>query len=132
MKKTKHKLLIQNCPPYRHDIFVSAGATYEQAMAYAKKEMANEVFMEFLEGSKQYFEEVMGTKKAFSIRSNKGDLILLLPAPVDEWWYYETIVHELSHLMDWLVEQKMLQGESEARAYLTEWLFVALRVQLVG
>lgn len=132
-KKEKYKIFVQPCHPYRHDIFVSAGATFEQAVAWAKKEELKKDFQQFLSGGKKYWDEVMGDKDklAYAIESDQKHLILIMNSPKNVWDYLECLIHEISHLVDWLVKYKMLEGETEARAYLTEYLFRSIRITLL-
>lgn len=47
----------------------------------------------------------------------------------DSWFCWELLLHETSHVVDWLMERKVCP-DTEARAYTHEWLFRTIRRKL--
>ena len=87
-----------------------------------------------MENNKELFDGVLaGRQLGYSVHNkDKVYLVLILQKLRDDWVYWETLIHELSHIVDWIVDMKMLDGETEARAYLHEWLFREVRRKLQG
>ena len=107
--------------------------SHEQAVRCAKKLKCNPKFIEFLVASKKFFDTVYNDPKnlGFALTNDEQNLVLILKKPKDVWEYLECLVHEVSHIVDWIVEYASLEGETEARAYLTEWLFRNIRRKLL-
>lgn len=133
MKKYKSQIFIQDIPPYRHSVLVCAGITAKQAVRFAKKNFKeSRVFTEYFEKNKDLFDDVLSGKQlGYAAKHEDGYLLLILQRPDDTWKYWECLIHELSHILDWIVEMKMLQGETEARGYLHEYLFREIRRTLM-
>ena len=134
-KRAKKFIFFQSIPPYRSEVLVCAGITLEETKAYAKKEVApvyKKEYLEWLDSHEEQFELIAKKKMlGFSlIRRETGDLLLILEDYRDEWWYWECLIHELHHLVEYISEMKMLDGEIEAKAYLQEWLFHSIRRKL--
>ena len=137
--KPKHKPLVfsQDIHPYRHEMLVCVGASADDAKKWLKefgKKGVKDDYLKFVNDSEQCFLDVSTGKHlgmAFA-QLQSHYLVLLLPKPKDVWEYWESLLHELSHVLDWLCEWKMLIGETEARAYLHEWLFNQIRRKIQG
>lgn len=44
-----------------------------------------------------------------------------------DWEFYSTIVHEVTHIVDYLLRSSQADDEMEFRAYMTEYLFRKVR-----
>ena len=113
-------------------MIVCVGVEVKDLKDWIKKEATKESKADLLKWAGEnsdFFDRVSeGKQLGYAIcHSEKNYLIMILQKYKDDWSYWECLVHELSHILDWIVEWKMLQGESEARAYLHEWLFREIR-----
>lgn len=136
-KKNKNKtfVFIQHVPPYRHDILVCVGVTPAKAISFINRNVRKEdkkAFKDYITEHKDLFLKIVDKKmNGYAVRHLEKDyLMLIIPKMQDEWWYWESLIHELSHTMDSLVEMKMLEHETEARAYLHEYLFREMRIEI--
>lgn len=137
MKKHKPLVFSQEIPPYRHDFLVCIGADSKDAIRYVKKSFIKKLkkdFIELLETRENLFIEIKNGKQGGFAVANLDEhyLILILPKLEDNWDYWECLIHELSHILDWICDWKMLNGETEARAYLHEYLFRQIRRKIQG
>ena len=58
--------------------------------------------------------------------------VLLLRPYQDAWEYWETLMHEIQHIVQYLAKCKGMNDEPEAQAYLFEFLFRSIRRKLQG
>lgn len=54
-------------------------------------------------------------------------IVLLLDKLNNDWTYWETLIHELNHIVLYLADQKKFADEMECQAYLQEYLFREIR-----
>lgn len=136
--KNKLKVFSQDIAPYRKEILVSIGAETKDILDYVNKKCTKQAKKDFPEIIKQHrdlFDRVKTEKNGYAlhfVKDGRSYLILLLRKFEDTWVYWETLLHELSHIIDWVVEDCMLEKETEARAYLHEHLFNRIRRKLQG
>ena len=136
-KKQKPIIFTQEVNPYRHQITVFAGCSQKEAEVWAKKHILKtelKDYLEFIKNNEQLFTEVLNKNQlGYAIcHEKKQYIVIILQKFEDTWSYWECLLHELSHVLDWLVEWKLLDGETEARAYLHEWLFNRIRRKIQG
>ena len=136
-KRVKKKGIIfsQDIPPYRHEMLVCVGATQKEAIRWIKRFGVKSVksdYVGWLEKNEKLFTEISeGNQLGYAVANlEKHYLVLILRKFEDNWSYWECLIHELSHILDWICDWKMLNGETEARAYLHEWLFREIRREL--
>ena len=140
IKKNKPFVFSQKIDPFRKEILVSVGAETKDILSYVNKyyiKQARKDFPVILEYYKDLFEKIKKGKGGYALhfhndKSNNRYLILLLRPYEDIWDYWEILIHELSHILDWVVEDCMIEKETEARAYLHEFLFRSIRRKLQG
>ena len=59
-------------------------------------------------------------------------VLLLLRPYQDAWEYWETLMDEIQHIVQYLAKCKGMNDEPEAQAYLFEFLFRSIRRKLQG
>src|SRR3990167_10368576 len=130
----KPKVFSQPIHPYRYEVLVCVGARIKDVMAWVKNNGTKEAKKDFPSILKQYEDLFLkvssGEKKGYALhfsKDKKDYYFLLLSNYKDNWDYWECLIHETSHILDWVSEACMLEKETEARAYLHEWLFNRIR-----
>ena len=135
-RKPKPVIFIQPLDPYRHDLFVVAGATKADLLRFCKKAKVIKECVEVIkEDADKMFSTIESTQLALFFWAKKKHHIffmLFLRPYKDVWEYWETLIHELAHVVQKLASEKMMEGEDEARAYLHEFLFRSVRRKLQG
>ena len=135
MKKSKHpKVFIQDTGPYRHEILISIGATREEILAYAKKELTKESYKMARDcvNKTDCLEKIAnGDNYGFAVLNGRYIYLFMKPYE-DEWGFWENLLHELHHVVGFITELKRLEGEMEAQAYLQEYLFKEIRRKIQG
>ena len=122
MKKVR--VFIQDCPPYNHTVLVCSGVTSSKQI---EKVITTKKVLKWVKENGQVFADVLNNKKeALAINYDKF-LILILKPYKNDWKFWDTLLHELNHIVFCLSEMKMLQTEMEAQAYLHEYLFREIR-----
>ena len=122
MKKVR--VFIQDCPPYNHTVLVCSGVTSSKQI---EKVITTKKVLKWVKENGQVFADVLNNKKeALAINHDKF-LILILKPYKNDWQFWDTLLHELNHIVFLLSEMKMLQTEMEAQAYLHEYLFREIR-----
>jgi len=61
------------------------------------------------------------------VREGKLEIIYVFKNWVDDYKHLKILVHEVSHMVDTVAENRNIVHETEARAYLTEHLFSEIR-----
>lgn len=131
-KKSKKSLFIQGHGTYSNETIVAIGSTNAEILAYAKRIKAKPDAIKWIEtwvGN----ENILSESGWIRYQSEGGWTVMWLrPFNDDCWEYWETLIHELVHLVDFLLgDQKRMKDESEARAYQTEFLFRSIRRKLL-
>lgn len=132
--KPKTKIFVQTHGTYPNETLVCVGGTLADAIKYAKRIKAKKGFIEWLETCDREDKENQATpSQSGYVRylTDKGFTFMWLKPFEDTWDFWETLIHELSHLVDFvLTEQKRMGKETEARAYHLEYLFREIRREL--
>lgn len=138
MGKTKERPKVQHftidVPPYRKQIFVCTGFTSYKQLRKAQSKRAEKWYLEWLDTHKENLELQFNGKWTGSVFFNTehGVAVFTLRGYHDCWDYWECLIHELSHYLDFLGDQVGIAKETEARAYLMEFLFRRIRRKLQG
>lgn len=91
-------------------------------------------YLDWLESHKEAFDKDFKgqCKGACFFDSDHGSSVIILRDYNDSWEYWEVLMHELSHYLDFIGTQVGITDETEARAYLFEHLFHSIRRILQG
>ena len=123
----KAKVFLQDIPPYEQNLLVCSGVTKsKQVMDF----VTNKEVKQWVKDNGQKFADILNDKKQGYAINHDNFLILIIKPYKNHWDWYETLLHELNHIVFWITEAKSLQGEMEAQAYLQEWLFREIRRKL--
>lgn len=124
---------LQSTHQYRKDIFVSTGLSAKEMVREIKKFKPKKYILDFIEKRESEWKEIIEKNCAFvTMEESHGVLFIRLREYQDSWEFWETLIHELSHLLDFMAGQQKWETETEARAYLQEYLFHEIRRKLQG
>ena len=135
MKKNKEMMFVQTCETYQNEILVLVGATDKNKLfRYLKKIKARADFsLWVLEDFSDWEKNIKSEKKGlFCWNKNVEGLVLFLRPLKNDWEYWETLMHEIQHIVQHLAKCKGMNDEPEAQAYLFEFLFRSIRRKLQG
>lgn len=122
--------------PYRKNVFVCAGFKSWEEIRKVQPKGAPEWWYKFLDDIREKMEEDFrkGIAKGSCFFDDRHGAGIMILRPFDDTWeYWEVIIHECSHYLDFLGEQIGLSvRETEARAYLLEFMFRRIRRTLQG
>lgn len=118
--------------PYKHDTLVCIGVTAKEALAKVRHQSKD--YIDFIRDKGYLFDDILNeVKTGYAIKNGKtGHSILIIGTPRDDWEYWEMLLHETHHIVQFITDLKMLEGEIEAQAYLHEYLFRTIRRKICG
>lgn len=132
-KRPQKQYWLQSTHQYRKDVFVCAGLSAAEMVRAIKKYKPKKYVLDFLAEHEEGWHEIIEKGCAFvSMEGTHGCLFIRLREYEDTWEFWGTLIHELSHLLDMISEQMAWEKETEARAYLQEYLFQTIRRKLMG
>lgn len=124
---------LQETAQWRKDIFVCSGMSAKEILTGIKRFKPKKWILDFVESKQKDWQELIDNGCAFvAMEGTHGAFIVCLRPFSDNWEFWETLVHELAHLVDGMAERQHFQNETEARAYLQEFLFREIRRKLMG
>lgn len=134
MKKRKPLIFVQDFGTYTNEMLVLVGVeNKKEVFTYLKRIKAKVDF------SKWVLEDFDSWKERIEEKKQKGlfcwndeveGTVLLLRPFEDTWEYWEVLLHEIHHAVDYLVKNNLMEKEIEAQAYLFEYLFRSIRRKL--
>jgi hypothetical protein len=120
-----------NCGIFKNEFILGVNCEYDDFLKYAKETYCSEEFINYIKEIKEDYKKYTDTSNGFvNFDYKKGYGILNLKKFEDSWEFYEIMLHEICHIVDFISEQKHLEKEMEARAYLTEYLFKDIRKKI--
>lgn len=130
----KGALFIQTLHPYPDDLIVVVGVeTVEEIERLLKKKYTGlkPWFYELLKAESDCFKkETAGKSPGFTLKMEIGTILWFKEFSFS-WKDFGTLIHEIYHVIDFtLEEERGMQDEMEAKAYMMEWLFESLRINL--
>lgn len=125
-------IFVQDCGALSNEVLVCLDYSYDELIKNSTIKITKE--------AKDWLLADENVKQAFSILPeqsavvafNDGKTLLLLKDFKDEWLFWQTLIHEICHIVDHISLDKMFQNESEHRAYLMEYLFKSIRRKITG
>ncbi len=130
--KKKPFAFTQDFGTYNHEMPVFVGMTKAEATKWCKSKKFVPKFMAFLEDCPEFIDDRKGLKQLGCLYLGSGYYALWLSPYEDTWAYWEVLIHELTHFIDEFSKDKHMEGETEARAYLLEFMFRSIRRKLQG
>lgn len=130
-KPAKKQAWIQCTGQWRTHIFISTGFSGKDIVRFAQRKFIKDGAKAIASKEKE-FQEMINQDCAFTHCFPNGTIVLRLREYEDTWVFWQTLVHELSHTVDFISEHLGFQKEQEARAYLDEFLFKQIRKKLQG
>ena len=123
-------IFIQPIDPYREDIVVACDIPQNEIVKWLKKRKVRKDFLDWVKTDKNIFEVLEENEAIFCWNEKiKGNMIILKNYQ-NNWKFWETLMHEIHHLVLKVSERKMMSGEMEAQGYLFEYLFYSIRRKL--
>lgn len=130
MKKHKKLPIRSVCfhvPIYGFDVLVIIGAkTADEVIEQMKKQRVNiDVAKKFV--GNENFHWLLEQEAGSLVTKGKLEIIYLFKEWKDTPHFQRILVHEVSHMVDTIAEHRNMAKETEARAYLSDYLFDTLR-----
>ena len=126
---------VENIDPYEHELLVLVGMEDKKALfRFLKKIHALPKFAEWLlKDFDSFVKDLREKNKGQFCWSDTapGHMLMLRPYQCT-WDYWETLIHELHHVVQKVASLKVFLEEKEAQAYLQEHLFHSIRRKLQG
>lgn len=126
----KHQIFIQGWGTLNNETLVCVGCEHKEVIAFAKKNKIKAEAITWLEHHFSTLPEHPSTT-GYTISDVSGTFLWLREYE-DSWDYWETLIHEISHMLDFVFEDRKMTKETEARAYQHEYLFRQIRRKLQG
>ena len=136
-KKERAKLstpiiFIQKANIFGEEFLVCSGADKKTILSFCKKNKINKQATEWIETDNEIFSLFESNSAVYCWHNDIRVGLLLLGAYKDTWEFWETLIHEICHIVDRVSEHKRMEKEMEAKAYLFEYLFRNIRRKLQG
>ena len=129
MKKTRKDkpiIFVQKCVPYGDEFLVAAGATEEEVYKWGRKHLRKKM-IDWLKTDRRIWEIFKTSNGVFAWDNKIGVAFLLLRPYRNDWEYWDTLIHETAHIIQWESDKKLFADEYEARAYFQENIFREIR-----
>lgn len=136
-KPITKKLFFLHIPIYEREICIIVGMTHDEAVKEAKKQKCTKKFIEDLEWetAKELCDKVadkIASTQGAVVRVNDESYFVFLKPYKNDWEYFDTLSHELFHLVQFMGDILKFWDDVEPPAYLHTWLFKELRRVLSG
>lgn len=131
MTKRRKFYFVQEWGTYSNETLVVVGMTKDEILALLKRKKYNkDIVNRFTSHGPSL--ECFSTKAAFVWAPPQfGATLLYFPEWRFDWDHIETLVHEINHLLFFVLGQKKgMSDETEAMAYQNEFLFREIRRKL--
>ena len=123
-------IFIQPIDPYREDVVVACDIPQNEIIKWLKKQKIRKDFLDWVKTDKDVFEVLKKNEAVFCWNEKVRGNMIILKNYQDNWKFWETLMHEIHHLIFNISKRKMLSDEMEAQAYLFENLFHSIRRKL--
>lgn len=131
-KKQDYYSIFFQIPLYFVDIMVMVGAKTKKEVEYLmKKQHVKKETIDFWLNHES-FTWLMDTEAGSLCRNGRLEVIYHFRDWKDDANHIKILVHEVSHMVDSIAEHKNLVKETEARAYLSEYIFSTIRNNLTS
>jgi hypothetical protein len=131
MSRVKPKIFVQDIPPYKTQVLVCAGGTLDDVLSYLKANKGEKEMTSWVKKEGPDIFKMMERNEGLVCWSEELALAIMLLKPYqDTWTYWETLIHEVHHVVHRTAKDRGMIDEWEAQAYLQEFLFRAIRKEL--
>jgi hypothetical protein len=127
----KKYLFIQDTGHFDGSFVVTHGYDKEEVLKFIKKTYAKEYMGKAKELLDLHFEDNEHFQ-AFVIHCDDKPYFLKIVNSEDTWDFWETLIHEVTHVVDFTMRRHGCESELENRAYLTQYLFRNIRRKIQG
>jgi len=133
--KKKEIIFVQECGTYTNQILVLIGCQDKNKLfKYLKKIKTKADFAKWVLQDFDNWKEDIKNKNIgqFCYNNQVEGTVLVMQHYEDSWEYWEVLMHEIHHVVQYLAEGKGMLKEIEAQAYLFEFLFRSIRRKIQG
>ena len=116
------RLFIVDCGTYPNEILVAIGSNYNEIISFLKKKKLS---LDGFEKHKEVIEKNC-TYRGSAMMFKNGYLLLQIEKYREEWDWYEVLMHEVCHVVQYIFEHREIEDD-EAFAYQLEYLFKTVR-----
>lgn len=133
-KKIQPILFVQDTEIFGDELLVCIGLNTQEIFQNIRKkrlgkDKLSKEFIAWMEYNKGAWESHEG-KDGFTL-SNNNFMVLTVYTVEDSWEFWETLMHEIHHVVFMIIKRKNLYTEMEAQAYLFEYLFRSIRRKIM-
>lgn len=126
----KKVLYLQEISPFNDWFIVECGKTRREIEAFAKKHFTNDTLKRFRNSLDGSFSNEKDTNGRVHYDTSNTVWVLEFKEIRDDWKFYDTLLHEVVHIVDIVSRRFSIENEFEFRAYLTENLFRSIRKKI--
>lgn len=128
-KKRTRQYFVQGCGTYTNQILVVVGYTPAETAALMRRKKFHKYVINEYEKDHKDEPEDRGLGACWF---HDGASVIWFPQYENTWNFWETLIHEIFHFVHFMGEQRNMEDEDEALAYLQEYLFRQIRRKLMG
>lgn len=117
---------------FHDEITVAVGASHSDIVAFAKKNRYRAELQDFIKNNPDGLVLDAGDSGYFTYAPDVRATFLILKPYVNDWDFWETLLHELNHAVFRFARIKSFEEETELQARLQTFLFRDIRRKLQG
>ncbi len=125
--KIKKIAFIQDWGTYVNETVITCNMSFDEILVWMSKNKLISEAIERFSKDREMVEDQMN-KGSTVLWHREGYSVLIFKEFIDKWSFYETLIHEICHLIYIIMQKnKLMSDETEACAYQTEYLFRNIR-----
>jgi len=129
-KKQDYYSIFFGIPLYGVDVLIMVGCKTKEEVAYLMKKQRVRLSTIKWWVEHEHLPWLLKQSAGSLIREGELEVVYHFKDWKEDNWHLEVLVHEVSHIVDSIAEYKNIVKETEARAYLSEYLFKTIRKNL--
>lgn len=129
--ENKIKIFSQDTGIFVESFIVTNCTEKSKILKFVKKQYVEEFYEKFDRMiTQEHLDSIKNEKDGavtFTEAETKTVILIVIPSMEDAWTFLDSINHEIAHVVHYLSIRKGFEGETEAKAYLHEYLFREIR-----